>query len=131
MGGAVAGGGGRGSCRGLRGEWSGGAPAAPPLPQSRVRARREELRECCVFLHFEEPGWIHDGIELWRARSVQPVEHRRSPGVHGHSGEGRRPEEAREGASAEREEQDQVGRVVEREAELELEIPAGLVEEPG
>src|SRR5207248_1978228 len=131
MGGAAAGGGRRSSGGGLRAVGSGGAPAAPLLQLPPVRARREQVRLATMFLHFDQPPFVHDGFILWHARSVQPIEDCRSPGVDGYSEEGGSDEQAGEGPSAESEQQEQVRRVVEREAEPELVVPAVLVEKAG
>src|SRR5207302_7685935 len=69
---------------------------------------------------------------VWPRRAlVQAVENSCSPGVHGHAGERGEPEQAGEAAAAEREQQDEIWRVIEREAEPELVVPAVLVEESG
>src|SRR5438045_7450436 len=111
MGGAAAGGGRRSSGGGLRAVGSGGAPAAPLLQLPPVRARREQVRLATMFLHFDQPPFVHDGFILWHARSVQPIEDCRSPGVDGHSEQGGSDERAGEGPSAESEQQEQVRRV--------------------
>src|SRR6266478_8161722 len=64
-------------------------------------------------------------------RLVQPVEDRGTPGIDGESGERSQPEEPGEGTPTEGEEEDEIGRVIEREAKAELVVAAVLVEEPG
>src|SRR5207244_3866167 len=96
------------------GRWR--APAA--------RARRAELRESVLLLRLEdacEHGLGFINVAVWR-RS-RPVEDGGAPGVDGHADRGQQPEHSVEDAAGQGQEQDQIRRVVEREAEAEL-LPA-------
>ena len=68
------------------------------------------------------------GGSATRLRLVLAIENRCAPGVDGHARERGRPEEPCETMSAQRDEENQIRRVVEREAKPELEPAAVLVE---
>src|SRR5260370_28368198 len=97
VGGSTAGGGRRDSGGGVRGEGSGGAPAAPPLRFPPVRARREDVRLSTMLLRYETAQEHGALFTLWHARSVESIEDCRPPGIDGDAGERSQPEEAREG----------------------------------
>src|SRR5438067_8208665 len=106
----------------------GGGRRAPPLL---LRARRASQRTAIVVFRLEDRFQHSLGflpVEILRRSG--PVEDRRAPGVDGDASESEQPEEAAEGTPADREEQDQVGRVVEREPASKLVVTGVLVEEP-
>src|SRR5438309_3230200 len=106
---------------------AGRSELAPAVPVR--RARRPRARQSLVLLRLEdasEHGLGFLSIEVWR-RS-RPGERGGAPGVHRDSESGEEPEERVERTAGDGEEHDQIGRVVEREAEAELLPSVVLIE---
>src|SRR5882672_11414598 len=76
-----------------------------------------------------QPGGV-SANDIGSVHLVLPVEDRSTPGIDGEAGERGEPEEPGERTPAQGEKEDEVGRVIEREAKAELVVAAVLVEEP-